>query len=167
MPKHMLRPQGSFPTAGLPRRFAAMFYDFLLCVALMMVVTLIYQQGLLRLIHGNEQLLVMSQAGALDRDPLLATIVLFSLFAFFAKFWTHTGQTLGMQVWGLRIENADGSAISLWQALLRFLIAIISWLLGGLGFLWMLWDKDGRSWHDIYSESRVVQLPKNIHKQGK
>lgn len=167
MPKHMLRPQGDFPTAGLPRRFAAIFYDFLLCVALMMVVTLVYQHGLLRLIYGSEQLLAMSQAGALDRDPLLATVVLFSLFAFFAKFWTHTGQTLGMQVWGLRIENADGSAISLWQALLRFLIAIISWLLGGLGFLWMLWDKDGRSWHDIYSESRVVQLPKNIHKQGK
>ncbi|MNR59240.1 RDD family protein [compost metagenome] len=72
-----------------------------------------------------------------------------------------------MQVWGLRIQNADGSAISLWQALLRFLVAIVSWLLGGLGFLWMLWDKEQRSWHDIYSESRVIQLPKNIHQQGK
>jgi uncharacterized RDD family membrane protein YckC len=167
MPKHMLRPQGDFPTARLPRRLAAMFYDFLLSIALMMVVTLLYQQGLLRLIYGNEQLLAMSQAGGLDRDPMLATVVLFSLFAFFAKFWTHNGQTLGMQVWGLRIQNADGSAITLWQALLRFLVAIISWLLGGLGFLWMLWDKEQRSWHDIYSESRVVQLPKNIHKQDK
>lgn len=167
MPQHMLRPKGEFPSAGLIRRLAAMFYDFLLSVALMVVVTLLYQQGLLRLIYGNEQLLAMSQAGMLDRDPMLATLVLFSLFAFFAKFWTHNGQTLGMQVWGLRIQNANGSAISLWQALLRFLIAIISWLLGGLGFLWVLWDKQKRSWHDIYSESLVVQLPKNIHKQGK
>ena len=45
MPKHQLRPQGDFPTAGLIRRLAALFYDFLLCVALIMVVTLIYQQG--------------------------------------------------------------------------------------------------------------------------
>ena len=70
-----------------------------------------------------------------------------------------------MQVWGLRIQNADGTAIDLWQALLRFLIAIISWLCAGLGFLWILWDKQKRSWHDIYSESKVVQLPKNIHKK--
>ena len=165
MPKHMLRPQGEFPDAGLPRRLAAIFYDFLLSVALVMVVTLIYQQGLLRLIHGGEHLLELSQAGALDHDPMLASLVLLSLFAFFAKFWTHNGQTLGMQAWNLRIQNADGSAISLWQALLRFVIAIGSWLCLGLGFLWVLWDKDKRSWHDIYSESRVVQLPKNIHKK--
>ena len=37
MPKHTLRPQGDFPTAGLIRRLAAIFYDFLLCVALVMV----------------------------------------------------------------------------------------------------------------------------------
>lgn len=166
MPKHMLRPQGEFPSAGLIRRCAAIFYDFLLCFALVVVVIGLYQQVLLRLVYGSERLMQLSQAGALDsNDPVLASLILFSLFGFFAKFWTHNGQTLGMQVWGLRIQNADGSAITLWQALLRFVVAIGSWLFCGLGFLWVLWDKDKRSWHDIYSESRVVQLPKNIHKK--
>lgn len=165
MPKHTLKPQGDFPPAGFPRRLAAIFYDFLLCVALVMVVTLVYQHGLLRLIYGGEQLKVMAESGALDIDPLLSTILLFSLFGFFAKFWTHTGQTLGMQVWGIRIQNANGTAIDLWQALLRFIVAIGSWLFFGLGFLWVLWDKQKRSWHDIYSDSRVVQLPKNAHKK--
>ena len=160
MSKHLLRPQGDFPPAGLPRRLAAMFYDFLLSVALMMVVTLIYQQGILRLIHGGDQLKALAESGGLDHDPILGSLLLVSLFAFFAKFWTHNGQTLGMQVWGVRIQNQDGTAIDLWQALLRFFIAIGSWLLGGLGFLWMLWDKDQRTWHDRYSESVVVQLPK-------
>ncbi|MNJ63823.1 RDD family protein [compost metagenome] len=90
---------------------------------------------------------------------------MFSLFVFFAKFWTHNGQTLGMQVWGIRIQNKDGTAIDLWQALLRFLIAIMSWLSLGLGHLWMLWDRDKRTWQDIYSESQAVQLPKNTHKK--
>ncbi|MFG0380863.1 RDD family protein [Pseudomonas sp. zbq_18] len=165
MPKHMLRPQGDFPSAGLIRRLAAMFYDFLLSVALLMVTTLLYkvvQMG----IYGQEQLRQMSDAGALDGDPLLSTLLVMTLFAFFAKFWTHNGQTLGMQVWGLRIQNADGSAISLWQALLRFVVAIGSWLCLGLGFVWVLWDKNKRSWHDIYSDSRVVQLPKGIHKKA-
>ena len=165
MSNHLLSPQGDYPAAGLIRRLAALFYDFLLCVALVMVVTLIYQQGVLRLIYGGETLMAMSQAGQLDRDPILASLVLLSLFAFFAKFWTHNGQTLGMQAWGLRVQNADGRAIDLWQALLRFVVAIGSWLILGLGFLWILWDKQKRSWHDIYSDSRIVQLPKNAHKK--
>lgn len=163
--KRMLQPSGNFPAAGFGRRMAALFYDFLLCVALVMVVTLLYQQGLLRLIHGGENLQALAEAGALDNDPLLASLLLLSLFGFFAKFWTYTGQTLGMQVWGIRIQNADGSAIDLWQALLRFIVAIGSWLFFGVGFIWMLWDKQKRTWHDIYSESCMVQLPKNAHKK--
>jgi uncharacterized RDD family membrane protein YckC len=165
MSKHVLSPQGNYPAAGLIRRLAALFYDFLLCVALVMVVTLIYQQGVLRMIYGGETLMAMSQAGQLDRDPVLASLALLSLFAFFAKFWTHNGQTLGMQAWGLRVQNADGRAIDLWQALLRFVVAIGSWLFAGLGFLWIVWDKQNRSWHDIYSDSCIVQLPKNAHKK--
>ncbi|MBG5595655.1 RDD family protein [Pseudomonas aeruginosa] len=165
MPKHMLSPQGDYAPAGLIRRLAAMFYDFLLCVALMMVVTLVYQQGILRLIYGSDHLRELADRGALIGDPLLSTLLVFALFGFFAKFWTHNGQTLGMQVWGLRVQNRDGSAISLLQALLRFMIAIASSLCLGLGFLWMLWDKDKRTWHDRYSESQVVRLPKNTHKK--
>ena len=164
MPKHLLRPQGEFPAAGLIRRLAAMFYDTLLCIALLIVVTFIYKLILMGF-YGEAQLRQMSDAGALDGDPLLSTLLVLSLFGFFSKFWSHRGQTLGMQVWGIRIQNADGSAITLWQALLRFLVAIGSWLPLGLGFLWMLWDKDKRTWHDIYSDSQVVQLPKNIHKK--
>ncbi|UVO19355.1 RDD family protein [Stutzerimonas stutzeri] len=165
MSRHLLSPQGQFPAASLIRRLAAMFYDSLLCIALMMVVTLFYQQVLLRMFYGSQQLKAVADAGGLDIDPLLSTLLMFSLFAFFAKFWTHNGQTLGMQVWGIRIQNKDGTAIDLWQALLRFLIAIMSWLSLGLGHLWMLWDRDKRTWQDIYSESQAVQLPKNIHKK--
>ncbi|MBP8203880.1 MAG: RDD family protein [Pseudomonas sp.] len=164
MPKHLLRPQGQFPSAGLARRFAAMFYDFFLCLALLMVVTFIYKLILMGF-YGEVQLKQMSDAGALDGDPVLSTVLFLSLFGFFAKFWSHSGQTLGMQVWSLRIQNSDGTAISLWQALLRFLVAIGSWLLLGLGFFWVLWDKEKRSWHDMYSDSQVVQLPKDIHKK--
>jgi uncharacterized RDD family membrane protein YckC len=164
MPKHLLRPQGDFPIAGLSRRLAAIFYDFLLCIALLIIVTFIYKLILMGF-YGQEQLKQMSDSGALDGDPLLSTVLFMSLFGFFAKFWTHNGQTLGMQVWGLRIQNKDGTAITLWQAMLRFLVAIGSWLLLGLGYLWVIWDKEKRTWHDMYSESQVVHLPKNAHKK--
>lgn len=160
MPKHMLSPQGDYAPAGLIRRLAAMFYDFLLCVALMMVVTLVYQQGILRLIYGSDHLRELADRGALIGDPLLSTLLVFALFGFFAKFWTHNGQTLGMQVWCIRVQNADGTAISLWQALLRFVVSIASLLLVGLGFIWSLFDKRKRTWHDIYSDTQLVRIPK-------
>ena len=159
MPKHLLRPQGEFPAAGLGRRFAAIFYDALLCVALLMVTTFIYKLIWMAFV-GEARLRQLSEAGTLDGDPLLSTILLFTLFAFFAKFWTHAGQTLGMQVWGIRVQNPDGTGISLWQALLRFVVAIASWLCIGLGFFWSLFDKQKRSWHDIYSETQLVRIPR-------
>lgn len=165
MSKRVLQPQGNYPKAGFWKRLAAMFYDFMLCIALVMVVTMIYHQGVLRLIYGSAALQEMADSQMLDIDPVLSSILFLSLFAFFAKFWTHNGQTLGMQVWGLRVQNADGSAIDLWQALLRFLAAIFAWLPAGMGVWWMLFDKKKRTWSDMYSGSEIVQLPKNVHKK--
>jgi len=161
---HLLRPEGDFPAAGLVRRFAAIFYDTMLCIALLMVTTLCYKLVQMAFL-GEEKLRALSDSGALDGDPLLSSLLLLALFGFFAKFWTHNGQTLGMQVWGIRVQNADGSAISLSQALLRFVIAIASWLCLGLGFFWVFYDKQQRSWHDLYSGSVLVRLPKGIHKK--
>ena len=59
-----------------------------------------------------------------------------------------------------RVENANGEAISLWQALLRFMVSIASWLCLGLGFFWSLFDKQKRAWHDIYSDTQLVRIPK-------
>jgi len=159
MPKHLLNPQGDFPPVGLGRRLAAMFYDFLLCTALLIVTSGAYKMIQMAII-GEEKMRALTEAGALDGDPLLSTVLLFVLFGFFAKFWTHNGQTLGMQVWCIRVQNADGTAISLWQALLRFVVSIASWLPLGLGFIWALFDKRKRSWHDIYSDTQLVRIPK-------
>jgi uncharacterized RDD family membrane protein YckC len=164
MAKNLLHPQGDLPPAGLIRRLAAIFYDSLLCCALLIVVAFFYK--LIQIgIFGEAQLRQWSDTGALDGDPLLSSLLLLSLFGFFAKFWTHNGQTLGMQVWGVRVQNADGSAINLQQALLRFLIAILSWLVCFAGYLWVFVDKQKRTWHDIYSQSQVVKLPKDAHRK--
>ena len=150
MSKPLLSPKGDFPPVGLGRRLAAMFYDFLLCTALLIVTAGAYKLIQMAII-GEARMRELTEAGALDGDPLLSTVLLFVLFGFFAKFWTHGGQTLGMQVWGVRVQNTDGTAISLWQALLRFVVSIASWLCLGLGFFWVLVDKRKRGWHDILS----------------
>ncbi|WP_122435841.1 RDD family protein [Pseudomonas viridiflava] len=159
MPRHVLRPQGDFPPASLPRRMAAISYDALLILALLLITAFLYKLAQMAFI-GEARLRELSDSGALDGDPLLSSLLLLVTFAFFAKFWTHAGQTLGMQVWGIRVQNADGTAISLMQALLRFFSAIASWLCVGLGFIWSLYDKQGLAWHDRFSGTRLVRIPR-------
>lgn len=164
MAAKQLIPAGDFPAPGLIRRLASAFYDFLLSLAMIMVLTLAYQQGILRQIYGAQTLQGMSESGALDQDPILSLIMLLSLLAFFGLFWTLSGQTLGMQVWRLRVQQPGGVSITWKQAVMRFLVAIPAWLCGGLGVLWALWDRENRTWQDIASGTRVVLLPKPAKK---
>jgi uncharacterized RDD family membrane protein YckC len=132
--------------AGLFRRLVAMFYDALLLLSVLLLATAVA----LLLTRGN-----------LDyHNPFFRSYLFLIWFVFYAWFWTHGGQTLGMQAWKLRLQRPDGGPVSLWQALLRFLAAFPSLLLFGLGMLWMLVDRERMTWHDRFSESVIVRLPK-------
>lgn len=90
--------------------------------------------------------------------------VLALCFGFFGWFWTRpgqkAGQTLGMRAWRLRVVTEDGHSITWAQALIRFIVAIFSWLAVGVGFLISLFATDKRTWHDRASNTRLVVLPK-------
>lgn len=131
--------------AGLPRRLAAIVYDLLLLVALLMVATL--------------ALLLVSGAENVPRVLLQAWVLLIS-FAFFGWFWTHGGQTLGMRAWRLKLVRDSGGAVGWADAARRFLAAILAWLPAGLGFIWSLFDRERLAWHDRLSHTRLVITPK-------
>jgi uncharacterized RDD family membrane protein YckC len=98
--------------------------------------------------------------GALDYQDLFFRAYLFGLcFLFYAWFWMHGGQTLGMRTWKLRVQRLDGGPVTLWQATLRFLCAIPCWALLGLGYLWILVDRDRMAVHDRLSKTVIVRLP--------
>jgi len=134
------------PRAGLGFRLLAMFYDSLLLVSALLVAT---------------ALALFVTRGTLHyHNPFFRTFLFLICYFFFTWFWMHGGQTLGMRAWRLRVQRLDGGPITLWQALLRFLVAIVSLAAGGLGFLWMLVDRDRMTWHDRFSETVIVRLPK-------
>ena len=144
----------SIPSApSLVRRLAAMLYDGLLLVALWFVVTA----------------LLLGVSGGHLADPdrplwLLYTyraILLLVTYLFFAGFWTHGGQTLGMRAWRLRLVNTSGGPVNWKQALWRFAAAIPSIGAAGLGFLWMLFNREHCALHDRLSGTRLVLLAKN------
>lgn len=142
--------------APLWRRLAAMLYDSILVIAIWIVVG-----GIVLAIFGVDE--TRAQNGIMTELSLAHQLTLFialilSPLLFFGFFWTHSGQTLGMQAWRIRIQNADGSAISWRQALLRSGTAPFALLAGGLGYLWMLFDSERRTLPDIVSRSRVVKI---------
>ncbi len=151
--------QSQHTAASLLRRTAAIFYDTLLCIALLMVTTGLYMMIYSKIV-GAETYASINESGQSINDPLLSSVLFLTLFSFFGYFWTRTGQTLGMQVWHIRIQNSDNTAISWTQALMRFMMAGISVCCLGLGYLWVLFDKRNRSWQCIFSDTQVVRIPK-------
>lgn len=137
-----------YQPAGLLRRLAAAVYDALLWLAIVFVAT-----ALLLPFTGG--------APIAPGNPLYSSYLLFVSFFFFGWFWVHGGQTLGMRAWRLRVQQRDGRPITWWHALLRFLAAIVSWGCAGLGLLWILVDREKMAWHDRFSESVVVRVPKD------
>ena len=135
-----------YPPAGLLRRLLAMFYDTLLLLSALLVAT---------------ALVMIATRGTLSyHNPFFKTFLFLICYGFYNWFWLHGGQTLGMRAWRLRVQGRDGRPISIWQALLRFMTAIPSLALGGLGFFWMLVDPQKMTLYDRISESVVVVLPK-------
>jgi uncharacterized RDD family membrane protein YckC len=159
MLKQFPEPATDTSPAPLIRRLTAMLYDSLIVIALMMMTTGIYkaiQAGII----GADKLRELTESGKMNTDPLLSSVLFVVLYVFFAYFWTRSGQTLGMQVWHIRIQSPSGVSISWSQALLRFMMAWVSALVFGLGYVWVLIDKKKRSWHDIFSMTEVVRIPK-------
>lgn len=134
--------------AGMLRRFGAMLYDTLLVAALLFLATIpfIAERGG-NIVEPNDNLFYQ-------------LCMLLVIYLFFVGFWTRKGRTLGMQSWGLQLETASGQRATVMTATLRFIAAIVSWLPLGLGFAWQLWDRDGLTWHDRLSRTRLVYYPK-------
>lgn len=127
---------------GFFRRLAAIVYDLFLLVALLFVATAL--------------ILPLNSGAAFTSTQYFYPVYLLTIsFLFYAWFWTHGGQTLGLRAWKLKILTVNQEPLSWRQASLRFIAALVSWGLCGLGFLWMLVDKNRRSWYDHLSRTAV------------
>ena len=72
--------------------------------------------------------------------------------------WTR-GHTLPMKTWGIRLVMQDGAALTRADAIKRFLAAIPSVGLLGVGFFWSLVDPEKQFLHDRLAGTRLVDNP--------
>ena len=132
---------------GFFRRLAAQAYDLLLLIAVLFLAT---------------ALLLPFTAGmaVTDHHVLIYRLYLVVVsFFFYGWFWTHGGQTLGLRAWKLTVLTQDKKTLNWSQALVRFVTASVSLSFFGLGYLWVLIDKDRLGWHDHLSKTAVFYNP--------
>lgn len=155
--------------APLWRRLAALLYDLIAVVAIVMVVDMIC----LIATGGN---LITTGAHTLIPwwyQPLQLLVVL----AYFVISWSRGGQTLGMRPWRLYLRMGDGTALPLRVAVLRAVVAAAPLLLLAIGYItspgttvwaiiivWAvffalaLFDRRSRALQDVVAGTEMVGL---------
>jgi len=133
--------------AGFLKRILALIYDSLLIAAIVLVLSL---------------LLVFINGGYPDSGSFLSFIQFFILVVtgpiFYSYFWiVNKGQTTGMQAWKIKLVTMDETELNIKKTMLRCLISTISFAFIGLGYLWILYDKDDLSWSDILTKTKVIK----------
>ena len=133
--------------AGFLKRILALIYDSLLIAAIVLVLSL---------------LLVFINGGYPESGSFLSFIQFFILVVtgpiFYSYFWiVNKGQTTGMQAWKIKLVTIDETELNIKKTMLRCLISTISFAFIGLGYLWILYDKDDLSWSDILTKTKVIK----------
>lgn len=133
--------------APLWRRLAAALYDAILLAAIWMSAAL--ADAVLRALLDLPY-----------RAPVLRAVLFLLGLLYFAWSWTRGGQTLGMRAWRLQLRRIDGGPVTAVTAVVRYACAWLAWLPLGLGVLWSALDPRRRAWHDTWSGTELVLLPK-------
>lgn len=127
------------------RRMGSILYDSLLLFSVLLFATI--------------PALIVASGETIDQDNRLFQLYLLLISVmYFLIPWKIRGQTLGMQSWKIKLVQETGEKITWGQALKRIMFSLISWLPAGLGFIWSIFDRKKRAWHDYLSSTRLIRL---------
>ena len=143
---------------SLIRRFAAMFYDAWLILALCILMTGL-MVGLKSLVDPAPLAEGERAISGAWRAPTFI-LQLLTFYGFYTYFWVKSGQTLAMQAWRLKLVQQNGQAVTINQAWLRLSLAALSFFALGFGYFYALFDPEKRCLHDKLSNTKLVLLEK-------
>ena len=68
------------------------------------------------------------------------------------------GATVGMMVLKIKVIKENGSKITYKDGVLRYFASILSAVVFGLGYFWMIWDSKKQTWHDHIAKTLVIKV---------
>ena len=138
---------GRSATPSIRRRLLGLVYEVLLLLAIV-------------LLAGSVATGLLLLSGVQESRWFTQTVVASTCGGYFAWQWSHSGQTLPMKTWRMRLEVADGRHLSVYQAVLRAMLATAGYLLLGISVWWALIDRDRQFLHDRLAGTRLISIGK-------
>ena len=127
---------------------ACLIYDALVVIAISFACALVFLWLAGDATHGAKRY-------------LLQLFLLLSVGVYFVWCWLKSGQTLAMQTWQLKLVSNNGQLLSVNVAIARYMLACVSLMLFGLGFLWAIIDRDRLFLHDRLLKTHIIYVPRN------
>lgn len=151
--------QTGFKIAPFYKRLVAYFIDALPITLIVFLIGYFF--------FGFDEILNMRLSGGNDieirrdflaarntiRDLSLLIWVVYSLFADASRFQG----TFGKKIMKIKVVTETGERISLKKSLVRNLFKIVSAIPIYLGFIWILFNKKRRGWHDMVAKTYIVE----------
>jgi len=123
--------------AGFWIRFAAIWIDFLIVFLLLRII-----------------MVFLEQFGAFDYFELIAIL---TIIAYISIFVGGKGRTIGKKLCGLTVLRINNNNVGYLRGLLREVVGKIISSIFFLGFLWILFSRSKRGWHDLVARTKVVK----------
>jgi uncharacterized RDD family membrane protein YckC len=139
---------------GFIRRGCAFVVDWAMILLLGFVMFVMSHIGYKVGLSAHGRSVTMENSSGLSFILTCASVALSA--AYFVIFHSLDGRTIGKWIFNLRVVGAANGEVTLRQALLRWLAAVgFAPIL--LGFLWVIWSREKRAWHDIIAQTWVIR----------
>ncbi|MBD3667245.1 MAG: RDD family protein [Kangiella sp.] len=136
--------------APLTKKLGAWLYDTLICIAIWFLWSL-FTFPLIRWLLGVDDIYTGQDTLVYKIYSLIPVLL---ILLYFVGSHVRFGQTVGMSSWKLMLVQNNGKPVTLGQALVRDITAVL-----GVGMLFSLFNSKKLGWHDLISGTRVVALP--------
>ena len=120
-----------------------------MCYEILLLAAILFAAGWIFL--AVERLLPASLA-----RPLFQLYLLLICGVYFVYCWSHSGQTLPMKTWRIRVITRAGGILTPLRAAVRYLLALAGIACAGISFWWALFDRDRQFLHDRLAGTRVI-----------
>jgi uncharacterized RDD family membrane protein YckC len=134
--------------SGFASRFIAFLFDCVLSIGVFMIV----------LAAASFAASVLTGTSIhWSRANLWVVIAFFGWqFFYYAYCWTTSGKTPGMVLLGVQVVGLDGGQVGTRRGVIRTLAFPLSFILLGLGFVGILFQRDRRALHDLIAGTAVI-----------
>ena len=133
--------------AGLIRRLLALLYDSILIIGIYMsyVILVTYLNG-------------SALESQLEILFLQFSFIIF-IFLFYCYFWKfNNGQTLGMQVWKIKLVSSSNEEININKMVLRCALSMIFSLVFLSNFIFIIFNKERKTLGDYFSKTKLLKV---------